>query len=111
MQIFQLGEWLDEAKEHNRAWQEYLRTTSLSMGVYRLKPGQTDYQQPHTEDEVYYVIEGKAWFRAGKEEQAVGSGTLIYVERSVEHRFYDISEDLTVLVFFAPPEGSCRANA
>ena len=33
------------------------------------------------------------------------SGSVIFVERAVEHRFVDITEDLTVLVFFAPPEG------
>jgi hypothetical protein len=36
---------------------------------------------------------------------------LIFVERSLEHRFFDITEDLTVLVFFAPPEGSLRDGA
>jgi mannose-6-phosphate isomerase-like protein (cupin superfamily) len=78
------------------------------MGVYSLKAGQADQQRPHTEDEVYYVVSGKASFRAGDEIQAVAPGTLIFVERSVEHRFFDITEDLTVLVFFAPPEDSKR---
>ena len=85
---------------------EFLRASSLSVGLYHLKAGQADPQKPHREDEVYYVLSGKGYFRAGQEQQAVGPGTLIVVERSVEHRFYDIAEDLTVLVFFAPPEGS-----
>jgi hypothetical protein len=38
--------------------------------------------------------------------QRVAPGSLIFVERSVVHRFFDITEDLTVLVFFAPPKGS-----
>jgi mannose-6-phosphate isomerase-like protein (cupin superfamily) len=76
------------------------------MGLYRLKAGEADEQQPHTEDEVYLVLGGKASFRAGDEQQLVAAGTLIYVERNVEHRFCDIVEDLTVLVFFAPAEGS-----
>jgi hypothetical protein len=41
----------------------------------------------------------------------VASGTLIFVERSVEHRFFDITENLTVLVLFAPPEGSLNVGA
>jgi hypothetical protein len=49
-------------------------------------------------------------FRAGRQEQAVASGSLIFVERAVEHRFADIIEDLTVLVFFAPPEGSLKGS-
>lgn len=90
------------------AWRELLRTSALSLGVYRLKAGQPDNQQPHTEDEVYCVLAGRAKFRAGVDEQEVGPGTLLFVERGVEHRFCDVSEDLTVAVFFAPPEGSVQ---
>ena len=108
MQTFQLPILLEKLGDSHRPWLEFLRTASLSMGVYHLKAGQPDPQQPHTEDEVYYVISGLASFRAGSNEQAVGQGTLIFVERLVEHRFFDITKDLTVLVFFAPPEGSLK---
>jgi mannose-6-phosphate isomerase-like protein (cupin superfamily) len=100
-----------EGERGDQRWQEFLRVPSLSMGLYRLKAGQANEQRPHTEDEVYVVVSGKASFRAGEREQAVGPGALIYVERSVEHRFVDITEDLTVLVFFAPPEGSLKDGA
>ena len=102
MQTFDLG----SLKKENQTWLEFLRAASLSMGLYCLKAGQADRQQPHTEDEVYYVVSGRASFRAGQEQQAAEPGTVIFVERLVEHRFFDVTEDLTVLVFFAPPEGS-----
>jgi putative acetyltransferase len=105
---FDLGNLLAEHGKVDRAWIEFLRVQSLSMGIYHLKAGQPDAQQPHSEDEVYYVLSGRACFHAGKQAQAVGPGTLIFVKRAVEHRFSDIAEDLTVLVFFAPPEGSLR---
>jgi mannose-6-phosphate isomerase-like protein (cupin superfamily) len=76
------------------------------MGVYQLQAGQEDRQRPHTEDEVYFVVSGRAQFRAGSEVRAVEPGTILFVERLVEHRFFDIAEELTVLVFFAPAEGS-----
>ena len=111
MQTFSLNDFVSEGESSNQRWQEFLRVPSLSMGLYCLKAGQADEQQPHTEDEVYFVISGKASFRAGGQEQAVVPGSLIFVERTVEHRFVDITEDLTVLVFFAPPEGSLRDGA
>jgi quercetin dioxygenase-like cupin family protein len=111
MQLFSLNDLVVEGERGNQRWQEFLRVASLSMGLYRLKAGQTDEQQPHAEDEVYLVLSGKASFRAGEQEQPVAPGTLIFVERSVEHRFFDITEDLTVLVFFAPPEGSLKDGA
>lgn len=108
MQSFNLNNLVSESAQTNRRWHEFLRVPSLSVGLYHLKAGQPDKQQPHTEDEVYYVLHGRASFRAGEQQQAVAPGMLIFVERSVEHRFYDITEDLTVLVFFAPPEGSLK---
>jgi quercetin dioxygenase-like cupin family protein len=111
MQIFDVGSIAAENAKNNQSWLEFLRVPSLSMGLYCLKTGQVDRQQPHTEDEVYYVVGGKASFRAGEETQAVAPGSLIIVERSVEHRFFDIIEDLTVLVFFAPAEGSLKDGA
>jgi quercetin dioxygenase-like cupin family protein len=106
MQAYDLNDLVNKARSDNQRWFEFLRVPSLSMGLYRLKAGQLDEQKPHAEDEVYLVISGKASFRSGGQEQAVVPGSLIFVERTVEHRFVDISEDLTVLVFFAPPEGS-----
>jgi mannose-6-phosphate isomerase-like protein (cupin superfamily) len=95
----------------DKPWLEFLRPASLSMGVYRLKAGQSDPQQPHSEDEVYFVLSGKASFRCGDKHIPAEAGSIIYVERSAEHRFYDITEDLTVLVFFAPAEGSLATTS
>jgi quercetin dioxygenase-like cupin family protein len=108
MQTFNLNDLTAESEWGDKRWREFLRVPSLSMGLYRLKAGQADEQQPHTEDEVYLVVSGKASFRAGGREQAVAPGSVIFVERAAEHRFVDITEDLTVLVFFAPPEGSLK---
>ena len=104
MQIVQLTQRL--AHKADAAWQEVLRVPSLSVGIYRLQPGQADGQQPHGEDEVYYVLQGKAKFRAGVEQRDVTAGSLIFVERQVEHRFFDVTEELVLLVFFATAEGT-----
>jgi quercetin dioxygenase-like cupin family protein len=85
---------------------EFLRAPSLSVGLYVLPAGATDPQQPHTEDEVYHVVSGKGRIRVGAEDRAVEAGTVVFVEAGVDHRFHDIEEDLRVLVFFAPAEGS-----
>ena len=106
MPSFDLKQVLSDRTAQDRTWLEFLRVPSLSVGVYHLQAGQNDGQRPHTEDEVYYVVQGRAQFRASAETQTVGPGTVIFVERSVEHRFFEIAEDLTLLVFFAPAEGS-----
>lgn len=78
----------------------------MSAGVYVLKAGEKDLQSPHREDELYYVVSGKARMKVGGEDQALNAGSIVFVAASVEHRFYDIEEDITLLVFFAPAETS-----
>jgi mannose-6-phosphate isomerase-like protein (cupin superfamily) len=87
---------------------EFLRVPTLSAGLYVLPAGATDPQQPHTEDEVYHVLSGRARIRVGEEDRAVEAGTVVFVEAGVDHRFHDIEENLEVLVFFAPAEGAGR---
>lgn len=87
-----------------RPYREFLRVPTMSAGLYVLQAGATDPQRPHHEDEMYYVIRGRARFRAGHEDQEVSGGSVLFVAAEEEHRFYDIKEELAVLVFFAPAE-------
>jgi mannose-6-phosphate isomerase-like protein (cupin superfamily) len=106
MQTFDLETVRVAREQAGKAWLEFLRVPSLSVGIYHLKAGQDDPQRPHTEDEVYLVVAGRGNFRCGDETRAVSPGSILFVGRQVEHRFLDITEDLTLLVFFAPAEGS-----
>lgn len=106
MNAFELTALLDEHARSNKLYLEFLRVPSLSVGVYRLPAGGADPQNPHTEDEVYYVISGKALIRVGDEDRSVGAGSIVFVTAHAPHRFHAIEEDLTVLVFFAPAEYS-----
>jgi len=80
---------------------EFLRVPALSCGLYFLKAGSKDMQSPHDEDEVYLVLEGKARMRLGDEERSVGPGSLLYVGATTNHSFFEIEEDMTLVVFFA----------
>ncbi len=91
-------------------WLEFLRVPDLSMGYYVLPVGSADPQQPHTEDEVYYVVGGRGQIRVGDTDRAVQPGSIVYVAAQVEHRFHQIEETLQILVFFAPAEGSVAAS-
>ena len=83
---------------------EFLRVPALSAGVYVLPAGDTDPQRPHREDEIYYVTSGRGVIRVGTEDRPVQAGTLVYVPPQVDHRFHSITEELRVLVVFAPAE-------
>ena len=87
-------------------YQEFLRSPDLSVGVYRLRPGASDSQTPHNEDEVYYVLAGRAKFTSDGETVEVATGMCFFVRALEHHRFHDITEPLEVLVMFGPAEGS-----
>ena len=106
MNLFETAQLIDEQDRAAQSYLEFLRVPSISAGLYTLAAGSIDTQEPHTEDEVYYVISGRASFRAGSEDCEVQAGSIIYVKAHVEHRFHSISEDLRVLVIFAPAEYS-----
>ena len=106
MQAFELTQLLEERKQSNKLYLEFLKVPNLSIGLYVLSAGGTDPQSPHTEDEVYYVMSGVAQIKVADEDRAVQAGSIVYVAKNVEHRFHSIEEELTVIVFFAPAEYS-----
>lgn len=104
MDAFKLPDLMVKQYESGKPYMEFLRVPSLSMGIYTLPAGAQDMQQPHSEDEVYYVAYGAAMIRVGDQDQRVVPGAFVYVPAHVEHYFHSITEDLTVIVFFAPAE-------
>ena len=95
--------------DHQRAfcgkcYREFLRLPAMSAGLYVLPAGGTDLQRPHNEDEIYYVVRGQARFKVDNEDREVSAGSVIFVAANVEHHFYNVTEEIAVLVVFAPAE-------
>ncbi len=99
-QVFQLDDLLENVEGSEPRFFEFLRVPSLSCAVYRLPAGAKDMQAPHLEDEVYMVIKGKARLRVADKEHEVRSGSILYVQATAEHSFFDIEEDLSLVAFF-----------
>lgn len=102
MKNFELGDLLQQAK--GERYLEFLRLPSMSLGIYTLAAGSTDMQNPHKQDEVYYVLSGKAKLQVEGEVQSVQAGSIAFVAAHEKHKFVEIEEDLSLLVFFAPAE-------
>ena len=106
MQAYELADLNSQRADSDKRYLEFLKVPDLSMGLYILPAGGVDPQLPHTEDEVYYVVSGKAQIKVADEDRAVQAGSIVYVAKNVEHRFHSIEAELTVIVFFAPAEYS-----
>jgi mannose-6-phosphate isomerase-like protein (cupin superfamily) len=90
-----------------RPYAEFLRVPAMSCGVYVLQHGEEDRQQPHNEDEIYFVVSGAGRMKVVAENQpeqdrAVTAGDVIFVKAHEEHRFHGITQELVLLVVFAP---------
>ncbi len=111
MQAYEIADLLATQAATGRAYHEFINIPALSVGLYTLPAGGTDPQQPHSEDEVYYVVSGRAVIQVGDEDQPVTTGSVVLVTAGVPHHFHSITVDLTVLVFFAPAEYSLAPHA
>ncbi len=100
-QVMDLAEIREKFAGNAVEYLEFLNVPALSCGLYKLAAGSKDMQAPHDEDEVYFVLEGKARMRLQDEEREVHPGMLLYVGASMEHSFFEIEEDMLLLVFFS----------
>ena len=111
MEAHEIDDVLARRAASGRAYLEFVRHPQMSIGLYVLPARGVDPQSPHTEDEAYYVIEGRGRVTVGDDTRDVGPGSLVYVPARVRHRFHDITDELSILVVFAPAEYSAAEGA
>lgn len=100
-QVFDLNEMMKERPSTQVGFNKFLDVESMQCGLYFLKAGSQDMQAPHDDDEVYFVVEGRAKMRIGDSEHEITPGKLLYVQATEEHSLFEIEEDMTLLVVFA----------
>jgi mannose-6-phosphate isomerase-like protein (cupin superfamily) len=103
-EFFEIDHLEQQRQRAGMSYLEFLRIPAMSAGVYTLPAGSADPQKPHRQDEMYYVVRGRARMQLGSNDHGVKPGSVIFVPAEAEHRFYDIAEELVLLVFFAPAE-------
>lgn len=74
----------------------------LELGVYVLVAPEPDRQQPHEDDEVYVVLEGRGTLNVESVETQLEAGDGLFVPAGAEHRFTGY-EQLVLLVVFTRP--------
>ena len=65
----------------------------------------TQQTPPHVQDEIYFIIRGRALFFTTASRTEVGSGDLVFVAAGAEHQFENYSEDFAVGGVFYGPDG------
>ncbi len=83
-----------------------LRQGTMSVEVFA--PRTKDYQQPHEQDELYFVVRGRATFIHEGERMLAANGDAIFVAAGETHYFEDMSDDFVTWVVFWGPKGGER---
>jgi mannose-6-phosphate isomerase-like protein (cupin superfamily) len=110
MQIIEgAGAWRPPAATAANDWVEHFSVPDLSVGTYCIPAGGLDDQTPHTEDEIYVVTAGRATIVTPTASATIGPGSVVFVPAGEQHRFTDVTEDLALLVVFAPAYDSRSA--
>ncbi len=104
MAVFRIAQLEQQRQLAQRGYLEFLRVASMSAGLYMIPAGPGDQQEPHREDEVYFVLSGRGQLRIGSEDHPVEPGVFAFVEAGAEHHFHSVTEELSLLVFFAPAQ-------
>lgn len=104
--VFEIPAIVERLRGGEQPYEEFLNRGTLSVGVYHLAAGRPDLQQPHSEDEIYYVLAGDGAIEVDGKRTPVRPGSVIFVAKHAVHRFVDYPAGLTLLVIFAPARGS-----
>ena len=104
LMVFKFSDLVAANSRTKLPYLEFMRVESMNGYIYDLAAGAIDEQSPHGEDEIYYVVAGRSEFTAGDKTVPVEPGDILYVRKNITHVFHNISEDLKLLVVFAPPD-------
>jgi mannose-6-phosphate isomerase-like protein (cupin superfamily) len=75
------------------------QSAGLEVGVYVLVAPEPDHQQPHADDEIYVVLEGRGTLDVEGQKIDLHEGQSVFVPAGANHQFVGY-EQLSVLVIF-----------
>jgi len=96
---FGVQQVLEKLRSSGGGYEIVHSSPGVELGVYVLVAPEPDRQQPHSDDEVYVVLEGTGVLEVEGESIPVEEGDAVFVEAGADHRF-TAYEQLAVLVIF-----------
>jgi len=97
--VFELNKLLSELDGRGGYFIDFVSTRGIQAGIIRLHPGENDTQEPHSVDEVYYVIQGNVFIKLNGKDHQIREGTSIFVPAKADHRFHGNRQHL--VLFYA----------
>jgi mannose-6-phosphate isomerase-like protein (cupin superfamily) len=86
-----------------RRYAEPFKHGTMRLGYYA--PRGHDPQQPHEQDELYFIEAGTGTFVCDEERSTFGPGDALFVPAHAIHRFEEFTDDFAAWVVFWGPQG------
>ena len=97
---FNLKDTLDKIKKSDSYFHTFINRDSLAAGILMLKPGEEDTQEPHENDEIYFIISGNGFLKIKNNDYEISKDKLFFIGKDVPHYFHSNTKELKVLYFF-----------
>jgi len=92
----------DDLEPGDLTHREVLTAGPLTVEVGKYPADGAVPKNSHNEQELYYVLSGSGKLRVGDDTHGISAGDLVSVEPDLEHDFFHITEELTVLIVLGP---------
>ncbi len=91
---------MEKIKKSSSYFYTFINRDSLAAGILVLQAGEKDTQEPHDNDEVYYIISGDGFLKIKDKDYGISKDKLFFVAKGVDHFFHGNKTELKVLYFF-----------
>ena len=101
---FDLTSYIGKIKKSSSYFYTFINKSRLAADLLLLQPGEKDTQEPHDNDEIYYVISGDGFLKIKNKDYKISKDKIFFVGKNVDHYFHGNSRELKVLYFFGGPD-------
>ncbi len=101
---FDTNEYVEKITKSDTYFHTFLNKENIAAGILRLGPGDKDTQEPHENDEVYYVVKGDGFLQIHGKDYPISEGMSYFVARKIPHKFHGNKKELVVMYFFGGPD-------
>jgi mannose-6-phosphate isomerase-like protein (cupin superfamily) len=96
---YELNQVVNQLRSSEKYWSSCFEQPGFEFGVLRLGVDEKDSQQPHSSDEVYFIIAGNGFLHIDGQNFEVEKNMAFLIPRNTVHYFHSNTEE--VIAFYA----------
>ena len=97
---FDTNQYLRDIEHGTVYFHTFINKNNLAAGILRLEPGESDTQESHDSDEIYYIVRGDGFLNIDGKDYSISDGAAYFVGKNIKHKFHGNKKELVALYFF-----------